>query len=286
MRISEILKTHTVTVSCEIFPPKAGKPLENTRETVREIAKLAPSFISVTYGAGGSNAENSLAVARAVEQSGRTALAHMTCVGMTEDKLMSSLAACKESGIENILALRGDIPEGEDAPSVFPHASDLIRKIKAAGDFCIGGACYPEGHPESKNSVADLDGVKRKVEAGCEFLTTQMFFDNNVLYSYLFRLMKSGIRVPVLAGIMPVTNAKQLGRIGGLTGTTVPPRFRAIVDRFADRPAAMEQAGIAYATEQIIDLIANDFTHIHIYTMNKPHIAAKIMENLSEVIGA
>lgn len=286
MRITDILRSRTVTVSCEIFPPKAGKPLENTKEVVRAIAGLSPSFISVTYGAGGTNAENSLAVAKEVLQNGSTALAHLTCVGMTREKLASSLRTCRESGIGNILALRGDIPEGEGAPSVFPHASDLIAAVKAAGDFCVGGACYPEGHPESKNSVADLDGVKRKVEAGCEFLTTQMFFDNNVLYSYLFRLMKSGIHVPVLAGIMPVTNAKQLSRIGGLTGTTVPPRFRAIVDRFADRPAAMEQAGIAYATEQIVDLIANDFTHIHIYTMNRPHIAAKIMANLSEVIGS
>ena len=286
MKISDILKTRTVTVSCELFPPKAGKPLENTRQVVRKIADLSPSFMSVTYGAGGTNADNSLEIAKEVLDAGQTALAHLTCVGMTEEKLPEVLEGFRLNGVENILALRGDIPEGQDYPTAYPHASDLITAIRKNYDFCIGGACYPEGHPESRNSVADIEGVKRKVDAGCEFLTTQMFFDNNILYSYMFRLLKNGIDVPVLAGVMPVTNAKQLTRIGGLSGTAVPPRFRAIVDRFADKPASMEQAGIAYATEQIIDLIANDFTHIHIYTMNRPHIAAKIMENLSEIIGA
>lgn len=286
MKISDILKTHTVTVSCELFPPKAGRPLENTRQVVRKIADLSPSFMSVTYGAGGTNADNSLEIAKEVLEAGQTALAHLTCVGMTEETLPAVLKGFQQNGVENILALRGDIPEGQDSPSAYPHASDLITAIRQHGDFCIGGACYPEGHPESRNSVADIEGVKRKVDSGCEFLTTQMFFDNNILYSYMFRLLKNGIDVPVLAGVMPVTNAKQLTRIGGLSGTAVPPRFRAIVDRFADKPASMEQAGIAYATEQIIDLIANDFTHIHIYTMNRPRIAAKIMENLSEIIGA
>ncbi len=284
MKISEILKTKAVTVSCELFPPKLGSELSNTRQIVREIAGFHPSFMSVTYGAGGSNSHNTLSVAQEVQKNGVTALAHLTCVGQDRASLHNAVRRFQESGMENILALRGDIPAGQTAPEVFPHASDLIREIRSVGDFCIGGACYPEGHPESKNSAADIEGVRRKVESGCEFLTTQMFFDNNILYSYMFRLLKNGIDVPVIAGIMPVTNAKQIGRIIGLSNTVLPPRFRAIVDRFAENPAAMRQAGIAYATEQIIDLIANDVTHIHIYTMNRPDIAGKIMENLSEII--
>ena len=284
MKISEILKSKTVTVSCELFPPKVGSELANTQQIVREIAAYKPSFMSVTYGAGGTNSHNTLRVAEEVLASGVTALAHLTCVGQDEEKLRRSIADFKASGIENILALRGDIPAGQTAPEIFPHASDLIEAIRREGDFCIGGACYPEGHPESYNSESDIEGVCRKVKSGCEFLTTQMFFDNNILYSYMFKLLKHGVDVPVIAGIMPVTNAKQIKRIGGLSGTALPPRFRAIVDRFADHPEAMKQAGIAYATEQIIDLIANDVTHIHIYTMNRPDIAGSIMTNLSKII--
>lgn len=284
MRISEILKTKAVTVSCELFPPKAGSELANTRQIVRAIAAYRPSFMSVTYGAGGSNSHNTLHVAEEVLASGVTALAHLTCVGQDKEKLRASLEALRRSGIENILALRGDIPQGQAAPEVFPHASDLIEEIRRTGDFCIGGACYPEGHPESYNSAADIEGVRRKVESGCEFLTTQMFFDNNILYNYMFKLLKNGVDAPVIAGIMPVTNAKQIKRTMSLSNSVMPPRFRAIVDRFADNPEAMKQAGIAYATEQIIDLIANDVTHIHIYTMNHPDVAGSIMTNLSKII--
>ena len=241
--------------------------------------------MSVTYGAGGSNSKNTLSIAEEVQKSGVTALAHLTCVGQDEENLRASIHAFKASGIENILALRGDIPEGDTAPQTFPHASDLINAIRREGaDFCIGGACYPEGHPESYNSDADIDGVRRKVESGCEFLTTQMFFDNNILYNYMFKLLRHDIRVPVIAGIMPVTNAKQIKRIMSLSSSSMPTRFKAIVDRFANNPEAMKQAGIAYATEQIIDLIANDVTHIHIYTMNRPDIAGSIMTNLSKII--
>ena len=207
--------------------------------------------MSVTYGAGGSNSKNTLSIAEEVQKSGVTALAHLTCVGQDEENLRASINAFKASGIENILALRGDIPEG---------------------------------HPESYNSDADIDGVRRKVESGCEFLTTQMFFDNNILYNYMFKLLRHDIRVPVIAGIMPVTNAKQIKRIMSLSSSSMPTRFKAIVDRFANNPEAMKQAGIAYATEQIIDLIANDVTHIHIYTMNRPDIAGSIMTNLSKII--
>ena len=286
MRISDILKTNKVTVSCEMFPPKPGKPLENTQQVVHELAAYKPSFMSVTYGAGGSNSKNTLSIAEEVQKSGVTALAHLTCVGQDEENLRASINAYKASGSENILALRGDIPEGETAPQTFPHASDLINAIRREGaDFCIGGACYPEGHPESYNSDADIDGVRRKVESGCEFLTTQMFFDNNIMYNFLYRIREKGITVPVIAGIMPVTNVNQIKRITSMSGTYLPERFKAIVDRFGDNPAAMKQAGVIYATEQIIDLIANGVNHIHVYSMNKPEIAAGIQASLSEILG-
>lgn len=285
MRVIDIIRSDRVTVSCELFPPKVGKPLTDIRRIVREIAELKPSFISVTRGAGGSAGDHTVEVAREIQmENSATALAHMTCVTMKRGDIARTLDRLREYGVENILALRGDIPDGVDAASLdFRHASDLIEAIRRHGDFSVGGACYPEGHPESENKYADLEGLRRKVDSGCEFLTTQMFFDNNILYNFLFRLLKHGIDVPVVAGIMPITRAQQLKRIQALSGTAVPPRFRAIVDRFADDPAAMRQAGIAYATEQIIDLIANGVDHVHIYTMNRPDIAANIMRNLSEI---
>ena len=285
MLISQMFKRKRCVFSIECFPPKQTANFDKMKDTLREMSRLSPDFISVTYGAGGSNSKNTLSIAEEVQKSGVTALAHLTCVGQDEENLRASINAFKASGIENILALRGDIPEGDTAPQTFPHASDLINAIRREGaDFCIGGACYPEGHPESYNSDADIDGVRRKVESGCEFLTTQMFFDNNILYNYMFKLLRHDIRVPVIAGIMPVTNAKQIKRIMSLSSSSMPTRFKAIVDRFANNPEAMKQAGIAYATEQIIDLIANDVTHIHIYTMNRPDIAGSIMTNLSKII--
>ena len=283
--IKDLFHTNRPTYSLEVFPPKKDADVSVIYDTLDQLGDLHPDFISVTYGAGGSNSKNTLSIAEEVQKSGVTALAHLTCVGQDEENLRASINAFKASGIENILALRGDIPEGDTAPQTFPHASDLINAIRREGaDFCIGGACYPEGHPESYNSDADIDGVRRKVESGCEFLTTQMFFDNNILYNYMFKLLRHDIRVPVIAGIMPVTNAKQIKRIMSLSSSSMPTRFKAIVDRFANNPEAMKQAGIAYATEQIIDLIANDVTHIHIYTMNRPDIAGSTMTNLSKII--
>lgn len=286
MKITDIIINDAVTVSCEIFPPKAGQELSGTREIVRQLGELRPSFISVTYGAGGTESGNTVDIAKEVQTSGNTtALAHLTCVTADKKKINSVLGELKANGIKNILALRGDIPQGSDFPksTQYAHASDLMEDIRNFGGFCIGGACYPEGHPEAGTLDKDIQNLKFKVENGCEFLTTQMFFDNNVLYSYMFRLLKAGIDIPVIAGIMPVTNAKQIPRIAALSGATLPPRFKAIIDRFSENPNAMKQAGIAYATEQIIDLIANGVSHVHIYTMNKPDIAASIINNLSEI---
>ena len=285
MKVTDIILSDRVTVSCELFPPKIGKPLADIKRIVREIAQLHPSFVSVTCSAGGSTGDRTVEVAKEVQLvNGVPALAHMTCVSSNREDVRRTLKALEAGGVKNILALRGDLPaDMSQRKSDFLHASDLIEEIKRLGDFCVGGACYPEGHPESPNKLSDLDGLKRKVDSGCEFLTTQMFFDNNILYNFLFRLLKHGIEIPVIAGIMPITNAKQVQSTLKLSGTLLPPRFRAIVVRFGENPAAMKQAGIAYATEQIIDLIANSVSHIHIYTMNKPDIAGQIMQNLSEI---
>lgn len=285
MKISDIIRNKQITVSCELFPPKKGSELTSVKTVVSEIASYHPDFMSVTYGAGGTNQDNTLMVANEIENINHTtALAHLTCVGADDESIENTLSMLKQLNIENILALRGDIPEGCSLSEKYVHASDLINKIKSTGDFCIGGACYPEGHPESGNIESDINGIKMKVESGCEFLTTQMFFDNNILYSYIFRLLKNGIDVPVIAGIMPVTNAKQIKRICSLSNTALPPRFKAIIDKFSENPSAMKQAGIAYATEQIIDLIANGINNIHIYSMNRPDIAGSIINNLSEII--
>ena len=285
MRLTELLKTDQVTISCELFPPKQGAQLANYKNIVADMAALKPAYMSVTYGATGGTSDYTVELASEVEKHQIPALAHLTCASSTKEKVSSVIEELKEKQISNILALRGDIPQNADfpLPNQYRHASELIADIKAQGDFCIGGACYPEGHPEADTIFEDLDHLKEKVDAGREFLTTQMFFDNHILYNFLYKALSRGIDVPVVAGIMPVTNKAQIKRIVSLSGNMVPPRFLAIVDRFGDNPAAMRQAGIAYATDQIIDLIANGVNHVHIYTMNKPDVAGEILDNLSEI---
>ena len=289
MKLTELLQSNRPTVSCELFPPKPGPALLDAPSVVRRMAALHPAYMSVTCSAGGSGngGVTTADMANEVQNiNGITALAHLTCVAATRDEVRASLEDLKKLGIENILALRGDLPRDGAIPHPdgYHHASELMEEIRTFGGFCIGGACYPEGHPESATLYEDIDNLKYKVDAGCEFLTTQMFFDNNELYSYLYKLRRSGIDIPVIAGIMPVTNASQIKRIMSLSGSQLPARFRAIIDRFAGNPAAVKQAGIAYATEQIIDLLANGVDHVHIYTMNKPEIAGSIMANLSEIL--
>ena len=284
MKVIDILNNGKVNVSCELFPPKAWDKLEGAKQVVREISKLNPSFVSVTYGAGGGTSDYTVDLGREVQNFGVTALAHLTCLSTSEEKLISVINSLKKNNIENILALRGDRGEG-NLPGAYSHASELIELIKKHGDFCIGGACYPECHPESSSVSADLDGLKIKADSGCEFFTTQMFFDNNVFYKFMYRLLSAGITVPIVAGVMPVTNSNQLNRIVSLSGSGIPLRFKSIADKFSNDPAAMKQAGIAYATEQIIDLVASGVNNIHIYTMNKPDVAAQIMANISDIIG-
>ena len=285
-KIIDILKTDDVCISCELFPPKQGTELQNSLEIVNKIAQVHPSYMSVTYGAGGSTVGYSAALAKEVQDNGIPALAHLTCVQADEKKILAVLKQLEDCGVKNILALRGDIPNNLEGEKIgaFAHASDLMSFIKKQGDFCVGGAAYPEGHPESGSLAHDIENTKYKVDAGVDFLVTQMFFDNTILYNYMFRLLSAGINVPVVPGIMPVTNAKQITRICQLSGTKLPPHFRAIVEKFADKPEAVQQAGIAYATGQIIDLIANGFSHVHIYTMNRPEIIGGIMNNLSEIV--
>ena len=285
MKIIDILNQDRPTLSFEVFPPKTSDTYDSVDKATQEIAALRPDFMSVTYGAGGGTSDYTVGIATGIQQQyGVDVLAHLTCASSTRDHVAQVLEHLKEKGIQNVLALRGDIPEGGAPAHDYQYAAQLVKDIKAHGDFCIGGACYPEGHPESPTKNADIDHLKAKVEAGCQFLTTQMFFDNNILYNFLYRIREKGITVPVVAGIMPVTNGKQIARICKLSGTYLPERFKAIVDRFGDNPAAMRQAGVAYAAEQIIDLIANGVEHIHIYSMNKPEIAASIQSSLSEVL--
>ena len=285
MKISEILKRNRPSVSFEIFPPKAWQSLDETRRIVSELSPLAPSFISVTCRAG-STTDYTLDIAEDVAAHGIPALAHLTCFSSDKaevDRLADSLSA---RGIENVLALRGDYPaDGSPVRTDFSHASDLMAYIRSRGDFCLGGACYPDRHPESRTYDEDIAHLREKELSGADFLTTQMFFDNDLYYAFLYRMLRAGVRIPVIAGIMPVTNVRQIIRSAELSGTTLPPRMRAIADRFGDDPKATRQAGIAYATEQIIDLFAHGVNHVHIYTMNRPETAADIMANISDIIG-
>ena len=286
MRLTELLKTDQVTISCELFPPKQGAQLANYKNIVADMAALKPAYMSVTYGATGGTSDYTVELASEVEKHQIPALAHLTCASSTKEKVASVIEELKEKQISNILALRGDIPQNADfpLPNQYRHASELIADIKAQGDFCIGGACYPEVHPESKNRVEDLEHLKQKVDCGVDFLTTQMFFDNTVFYNFREMCAIKGIDVPLIAGIMPITKASQLERTVKLSGCSLPTKFVKIVERFGDRDDAMQQAGIVYAAEQIIDLMANGVDHIHIYTMNKPDVAGAIVRELGSII--
>jgi methylenetetrahydrofolate reductase (NADPH) len=287
MLISDIIQKREVSLSLEVFPPKKQSSYASVEAAVDELRGLGPDFMSVTYGAGGGTSKNTIGIAAHIQNDlGGTALAHLTCASSTKEEIREIIARLKNSGIQNVLALRGDIPQDLPfpAPGHFHNAWELVEEIKKAGDFCIAAACYPEGHVESVNKETDMDHLKAKVECGCSFLVTQMFFDNNVLYSFLYNLARKGINVPVLAGIMPITRISQIQKTFSLSGATLTPKFKAMVDKFGQNPAAMKQAGIAYATEQIIDLVTNGVRGIHLYTMNRPDVARGILGNISDII--
>ena len=291
MKISELLKRGGNHLSFEVFPPKTESGYESVRGATEEIAKLCPSFMSVTYGAGGGTSRYTLDIARNIkERYGVPSLAHLTCVSSTRETVRARIDDIKASGIENVMALRGDIPkelEGADRSRWdYKHAVELVRELKELDPgLCIGGACYPEIHPESADRKEDIKYLKEKVDAGCDFLTTQMFFDNNLLYSFLYKIREAGITVPVIPGIMPITAGNQVERAIKLSGSFMPQRFKSLVDKFGGSANAMKQAGIVYATDQIIDLFANGITNVHVYSMNKPEVAKTIMENLSDILG-
>ena len=291
MKLSELFKQNRFSLSFEVFPPKSDASFDSVKSAATEIARLYPSFMSVTYGAGGGTSRYTLDSAKSIAAStGVATVAHLTCVSSTKETVRRQIADMKDAGIENVLALRGDLTpelaESDRSAWDYRHAVDLIRELKDSGaDFCIGGACYPEIHPESVNQAEDIRHLKEKVDAGCEFLTTQMFFDNNLLYNFLYKIREAGITVPVIPGIMPITNGNQVARAIKLSGSFMPQRFKSLVDRFGNDPAAMKQAGIAYATDQIIDLYANGITNVHVYSMNKPDVAEKIQSNLSDILG-
>ena len=291
MKLDQLFTQEKMHLSFEVFPPKTSTSFESVKHATEEIAKLHPSFVSVTYGAGGGTSRYTLEIAENIKKNyGVPTLAHLTCVSSTKETVKERIEDMHSAGIENIMALRGDLtPELEALDRsqwAYRHAIDLIRDIKESGyDFCVGAACYPEIHPESANQADDIRYLKEKVDAGCSFLTTQMFFDNNLLYNFLYKIREAGLTVPVLPGIMPITNANQVERAMKLSGSFMPQRFKALVDKFGHSPEAMKQAGIAYATDQIIDLFANGILNVHVYSMNKPDVAAKIQSNLSDIIG-
>ena len=291
MKLTEIFAKNQYSLSFEVFPPKTDALYDSVQTATEQIARLRPAFMSVTYGAGGGTSQYTLDIAKKIREAwGVESLAHLTCVSSTKESVRARIEDFKRAGIENIMALRGDLTAdmvGSDRSKWdYRHAVELIADIKAShGDFCIGGACYPEVHPESATQREDILHLKEKVDAGCDFLTTQMFFDNNLLYNFLYKIREAGITVPVLAGIMPITHAKQVERAIRLSGSFMPQRFKSLVDKFGNDPAAMKQAGIAYATDQIIDLFANGVTNVHVYSMNKPDVAAAIQANLSDIVG-
>lgn len=287
MKIRDLITQDKATLSFEVFPPKKDTDFADVEAAALGIAAFKPDYMSVTYGAGGSTKGHTIQLAREIQEKYDVpTIAHLTCVCASKEGIKTALADMKNAVIENILALRGDIPKNYDGQvfAEFSHASELVELIKETGDFCVGGACYPEVHPDSANKHEDIIGLKKKVDAGCDYLTTQMFFDNNIFFNFMYRIREAGISVPIIPGIMPITRRVQVKNAVKLSGCNVPERFKSIVDAFGDTEAAMRQAGIAYATDQIIDLMANGVKHIHVYSMNKPEVAAGIQKNLSEIL--
>ena len=290
MKLTKLFERDSLSLSFEVFPPKTDSSFESVKHATEEIASLRPAFMSVTYGAGGGTSKYTLDIAKNIkEQYSVPTLAHLTCVSSTKETVSQKIAEIRAAGIENIMALRGDLtPElaaSDRSGWAYRNAIDLVRELRECGeDFCIGGACYPEVHPESRDQREDIRYLREKVDAGCDFLTTQMFFDNNLLYNFLYKIREAGITVPVIPGIMPITNANQIERAIKLSGSFMPRRFASLVDKFGESPAAMMQAGIAYATDQIIDLFANGIKNVHVYSMNKPEVAKKILDNLSDIL--
>lgn len=284
MRITEKLMVKDQLISFEVFPPKTDSAFDSIEWSVRELAAFNPDFMSVTYGAGGGTSQYTTKIASLIKNKlDTTALAHLTCASTPIDTINQILDTLKENHIDNVLAMRGDIPQGFEKPQgeYYNYAYELVKHIKEYGYFDIGGACYPECHPECDTLEKDIENLKNKVDCGVDFLITQLFYDNDTFYSFLEKVRKKGVYAPVFAGIMPITNIKQIDRIIGLSGTKLPDEVKAFIDKYSDNPEALEKAGLEFAINQINDLLSNGVNGIHIYTMNKPYVARTVLKGIN-----
>lgn len=286
MNINEIFESKKQVLSFEVFPPKQDSGIETVKAAVDELVKQPIDYISVTYGAGGSTSKKTADIAEYIQkQHGLSALAHLSCITADKASIREMLDDMQNRGIRNILALRGDLPQdGSQIKTDYHYASELVTDIKKHGGFCVGGACYPECHPDSPSLEVDIENLKIKVDAGCDFLVTQMFFDNDKFYAFRDLAEKKGIHVPITVGIMPLTQASQIKRMCVLSGgASMPSKFTRMFAKYENNPEALRQAGIAYAVDQIIELLSNDVRGIHVYTMNKPDVAQKIVNVISSL---
>lgn len=284
MRITEKLMVKDQLISFEVFPPKTDSAFDSIEWSVRELAAFNPDFMSVTYGAGGGTSQYTTKIASLIKNKlDTTALAHLTCASTPIDTINQILDTLKENHIDNVLAMRGDIPQGFEKPQgeYYAYAYELVKHIKEYGYFDIGGACYPECHPECENIENDIDNLKNKVDCGVDFLITQLFYDNDTFYSFLEKARNKGIYAPVFAGIMPITNIKQIDRIISLSGTKLPDEVKIFLEKYSDKPEELEKAGLEFAIKQINDLLSNGVNGIHIYTMNKPYVARTVLKGIN-----
>ena len=284
MRITEKLMVKDQLISFEVFPPKTDSAFDSIEWSVRKLAAFNPDFMSVTYGAGGGTSQYTTKIASLIKNRlDTTALAHLTCASTPIDTINQILDTLKENHIDNVLAMRGDIPQGFEKPQgeYYNYAYELVKHIKEYGYFDIGGACYPECHPECDTLEKDIENLKNKVDCGVDFLITQLFYDNDTFYSFLEKVRKKSIYAPVFAGIMPITNIKQIDRIIGLSGTKLPDEVKAFLEKYSDNPENLEKAGLEFAINQINDLLSNGVNGIHIYTMNKPYVARTVLKGIN-----
>lgn len=288
MKIKDMFDTKSTVMSLEVFPPKLTSPVETIYATLDALSDIKPDFISVTYGAGGKAKDRTVEIASKIKNDyGVESLAHLTCISATKEDMRITFEEMRDNNIENVLALRGDIPENPDFefpnPLQYEYACDLVREAKAENCFSIGAGCYPEKHIDCDSKVKDIKYLKEKVDCGVDFLISQLFFDNELFYRFMEEIDLAGVNVPVSAGIMPVLNKNQILRITKLSGCSIPPKFQRILDRYENNPEALKEAGEAYAIEQIIDLMAWGVRGIHLYTMNKPDTARRIMNNIEHI---
>lgn len=288
MNIRDKFKEKKPLISFEVFPPKADSPIDTIYNTIDELYSLNPDFMSVTYGAGGSTKDKTVEISSYIQNKYKlTSTAHVTCISSTKEEVCTTLDSLKEKNIQNVLALRGDYPK-DCLPGTLPtdgykNSVDLIKYFKENSDLCVGGACYPEKHPDAKDLDSDIDFLKRKMDAGADFLVTQMFFDNEAFYDFYDKAIKKGINIPITTGIMPILNKRQINTIVNLTGNSIPKKFKRLLERYENNPEALEEAGMSYAVSQIIDLLSWGVDGIHIYTMNKPSTARKILGSITAI---